>query len=157
LNRPTDELRGEGERPIQVGIGLIGRDGGYLIRQRPAGTVYQGYWEFPGGKCQDGESPAAATRRECREETGLDVQVMSLIRVVEHRYPHGWVKMHFYRCAMNDWQEEPAPGTGFQWVRVEDLSSLSFPEANGPILEDLAREMVYFQRRGCGGDDHAET
>ncbi len=142
MSRPADEHPGEGERPVRVGIGLIGRDGCYLIRQRPAGTVYQGYWEFPGGKCQDGESPAAAASRECREETGLDVQVQSLLRVVEHRYPHGWVEMHFYRCTIHERQADPDPGTGFQWVPIEELTSLSFPEANGPILEDLARELL---------------
>ena len=63
------------EQPIPVGIGIIRRGDRFLVRQRPAGTVYAGYWEFPGGKCEPGEDPAAATARECLEETGLTVVV----------------------------------------------------------------------------------
>ncbi|HKI18797.1 MAG TPA: NUDIX domain-containing protein, partial [Isosphaeraceae bacterium] len=55
------------EPPIPVGIGIIRRGDRFLVRQRPAGTVYAGYWEFPGGKCESGEEPARATVRECFE------------------------------------------------------------------------------------------
>ena len=58
-----------------VGIGLIRRDGDFLVRRRPEGTVYAGYWEFPGGKCEPGETPAQTTARECQEETGLEIMV----------------------------------------------------------------------------------
>jgi mutator protein MutT len=134
-----------------VGIGLIGRDGRYLIRQRPPGTVYAGYWEFPGGKCEGGELPEAATLRECREETGLDVRVESLLRIVEYRYPHAWVEMFFYRCVTADPRGEPTQGTGFQWVEAERLSSLCFPEANAPVLEALTRESIRLRRPEPGG------
>ena len=75
-------------QPTCVGIGLIRRGESYLIRQRPAQTVYAGYWEFPGGKCEPGETPAETTARECLEETGLVVKVGRLRRVIEHRYAH---------------------------------------------------------------------
>jgi 8-oxo-dGTP diphosphatase len=140
-----------------VGIGLIGRDGRYLIRQRPAGTVYEGYWEFPGGKCEVGEPPAAAVRRECREETGLEVRVESLLQIVEYRYPHAWVEMFFYRCVTVDPWGEPTQGTGFLWVEAERLSSLRFPEANAPILEQLTRESIRLRRPEPGGVGSAET
>src|SRR4051795_367155 len=86
------------ERPLEVGIALVGRSGSYLIRQRPPGTAMAGYWEFPGGKCEAGESAAAATARECREELGLDVIVGRLRREITHRYPHAWVRLHFFDC-----------------------------------------------------------
>jgi mutator protein MutT len=147
LSRPAGEQAREPGRPIRVGIGLIGREGRYLIRQRPPGSAYAGYWEFPGGKCEPGESPDAATRRECREETGLEIRVESLLRVVEYRYPHAWVEMFFHRGVTENPRDEPAPGTGFRWVAAEALNALPFPEANGPILEELTRESIR-ERRG---------
>ena len=70
---------------VKAGIGLIGRDGSFLVRMRPPGTVYAGYWEFPGGKCEPGESPDVATARECLEEVGLRVVVDRLRARFVHR------------------------------------------------------------------------
>jgi mutator protein MutT len=127
-------------RPIRAGIGLVGRDGRYLVRQRPPGTAMAGYWEFPGGKCEPGETPEAATRRECLEELGLAVTLGALRRVVTHRYPHAWVELYYYEGRTADPRAEPGRETGFRWVAAEELPTLLFPEANGPILQDLARE-----------------
>lgn len=126
------------ERPIPVGIGIIHRDNRVLVRRRPAGTVYAGFWEFPGGKCEPGESPAAATARECLEETGLEVAVGSLRSITTYRYPHGLVELHFFDCTTNNPAAEPLAETGFVWVRVDELRSRRFPEANNAILDQLA-------------------
>lgn len=145
MSRPLDP-EPDGPRPdgiatpIPVGIGLIRRGDAVLIRQRPAGTVYAGYWEFPGGKCEPGESPAQATARECFEEIGLRIVVGPLRRAVTYRYPHGLVELFFHDCRTEDPVAEPDPRTGFRWVAVEQLGPLRFPEANEIILEDLARE-----------------
>jgi 8-oxo-dGTP diphosphatase len=128
------------ESPIPVGIGLIRRGDAFLIRQRPVGTVYAGYWEFPGGKCEPGESPARATARECFEEIGLRIFVGPLRRTVIYRYPHGLVELFFHDCTTEEPHAEPDPGTGFRWVPIDGLTSLRFPEANEVILEELARE-----------------
>jgi 8-oxo-dGTP diphosphatase len=126
------------ERPIPVGIGVIRRGDCFLIRQRPPGTAYAGYWEFPGGKCQPGEEPAQATARECLEEIGLPITVGALLRVVTHQYPHGLVRLFFFDCVTRNPPDEPLPGSGFQWVNAAELPSLRFPEANEPLLADLA-------------------
>jgi 8-oxo-dGTP diphosphatase len=130
------------ERPIAVGIGLVRRADCFLVRQRPENTVYAGYWEFPGGKCEPGEDPAHATARECFEETGLQVVVGRLRRVTTYRYPHGLVELFFHDCASLHPSDEPALGSGFQWVKATELASLHFPEANEAILEEIAREPV---------------
>jgi hypothetical protein len=75
-----------------------------------------------------------------------------LRRVVEYRYPHGWVEMSFYDCLTEDPLAEPARGTGFRWVAAEELTSLPFPEANGPILEELAHESLLRRRPGSERD-----
>jgi 8-oxo-dGTP diphosphatase len=128
------------DQPIPVGIGLVRREGCFLVRQRPAGTVYAGYWEFPGGKCEPEETPDQATARECLEEIGLRVVVGPLQRVTTHRYPHGLLELFFYDCTTEDPAAEPAEDSGFQWVPASRLATLRFPEANEAVLEDLSRE-----------------
>jgi 8-oxo-dGTP diphosphatase len=132
-------LRTKPSGPTCVGIGLIRRGETYLVRLRPEGTVYAGYWEFPGGKCEPGETPAQATIRECLEETGLAVAVNRLRRVIEHHYPHGHVRLHFFDCVPADPSAEPAKGSGCRWVRAAELAHLRFPEANQSVLEELSR------------------
>lgn len=123
--------------PTRVGIGLIRRGGCFLIRRRLEGQAMAGYWEFPGGKVEPGEEPAQATRRECLEETGLAVAIERLRSIVRHRYPHAWVELFYYDCALIESDE---PSHGFAWVEASVLPSLTFPEANEPILRELARE-----------------
>jgi mutator protein MutT len=111
-----------------------------LVRRRPAGTVYAGYWEFPGGKCEPGEDPVATTARECFEEIGLRVVVGRLRRTANYRYPHGAVELFFFDCRIEESSAEPAAGTGFCWVPAVELTALRFPEANEVILAELAQE-----------------
>jgi mutator protein MutT len=129
-----------GELPIPVGIGLINRDGSYLIRKRPPlpGSPMPGLWEFPGGKCEPGETPADAAIRECREETGILVAIVRLRDSREHRYSHGHVQLNYFDCRPLDDQAEPTGG--FVWVPATELLDREFPEANGPILRELANE-----------------
>jgi 8-oxo-dGTP diphosphatase len=128
------------ERPIRVGIGLIGRSGHYLIRLRPEGSAMAGCWEFPGGKSEPGESPESATARECLEEVGVGVIVGERVRQVVHRYPHGLVELNYFRCMLERPEAEPAEGSGFRWVAARELPGYRFPEANDAVIADLARE-----------------
>lgn len=129
------------DQATRVGIGLIHRDGMYLIRRRPdlPGSPMPGVWEFPGGKCEPGETPADATLREGREETGIGLVLGPLRRVITHRYAHGLVELHYFDCTPEDPHAEPSPDSGFLWVPARMLPSLTFPEANGPVLDELAR------------------
>lgn len=126
---------------IPVAIGLIGRDGWCLIRQRPdmPGSPMAGYWEFPGGKCHADETPVDCVRRECLEEVGLEVNVQGLRGIIRHVYPHGRVEMHFFDCILADVAGEPEPSTGFRWVKTRELRRYRFPGANEAIVSDLAR------------------
>jgi mutator protein MutT len=123
--------------PIDVGIGLIRRGDRYLVKQRPTGTVYAGYWEFPGGKCEPGETPEQATIRECLEETGLRIEVKGQRRVIEHHYPHGYVRLFFFDCVPAGNEQDPSAEHGCRWVPADQLRGLRFPEANEAILEEL--------------------
>ncbi len=130
------------DRAIGVGIAIVGRAGNYLVRQRPdrPGSPMPGLWEFPGGKCEPGESPEAAARREAREETGLEVAIVGLRRRTVHDYPHGRVELHYYDARPTNPTAEPDPATGFRWVAAADLPALVFPPANAPLVAELAAE-----------------
>lgn len=135
------------EQPVRVGIGLVRRGERFLIRQRPAGTAMAGFWEFPGGKCEAGETPEEATRRECREELGFEVRLKGLRELIRHRYPHAWVEMSYFDGEPFEAGSEPGLESGFRWVEVSALPFLVFPEANAAILRALSREFI---ARGVG-------
>jgi len=134
------EADSAGSNLILGGIGIIRRADRFLIRVRPEGTVYAGYWEFPGGKREPGETLEQATARECLEETGLQVAVGALRRVIEHAYPHGRVRLSFFDCTPVDPTAEPPAEHRCRWVKAEELRNYRFPEANEEILEELVRE-----------------
>ncbi len=132
------------DQGVRVGIGLIARDRQYLIRKRPEkpGSPMPGVWEFPGGKCEPGESAEEAVVRECREETGLDVRVIALRRNTRHEYDHGLIDLTYFDCELVETNAEPLPDTGFVWAESSDLTRLTFPPANEPILRELAAEQA---------------
>ena len=125
------------EAPTVVGIGLICRGGAYLVRRRPEGSAMAGYWEFPGGKAEAGESPDRTAARECLEEVGVEVRVGELFHRVVHRYPHGLVELHYYRCSTGG---EPDDGSGFRWIPLGELLGYRFPEANDEVIAALIRD-----------------
>jgi 8-oxo-dGTP diphosphatase len=140
MSSSGSDVSAPAERPLPVAIAIIRRGDRFLVRQRPAGTVYAGYWEFPGGKCEPGESPAAAAERESLEETGLCVSAGRLRRQITHRYPHGLVQLHFFDCTITDDAAEPASELGCRWVTAVELPALRFPEANEAVIAELVQE-----------------
>jgi 8-oxo-dGTP diphosphatase len=117
---------------------LIRPDGRFLLAQRPPGKVYAGYWEFPGGKAESGESLAAALLRELREELGIEVVRAYPWIVEDYVYPHAHVRLHFFRVL--DWHGEPHPHEGQQlaWAAIGELNVAPLLPANGPVLRALA-------------------
>jgi 8-oxo-dGTP diphosphatase len=136
-----DVATSSSQQPTRVAIAIVGRAGSYLVRQRPAvpGSPMPGRWEFPGGKCEASETPEKAVLRECLEETGLVVRILGLRRVIRHTYPHGFVELYYFDCDLVEPAREPPRSSGFGWVAAVELPALDFPEANGPILDELAK------------------
>src|SRR5471030_1561726 len=95
-----------GERPItEVAVGvLVDPDGRFLLTSRPEGKVYAGYWEFPGGKLEAGETVEDALRRELVEEIGITIDAAVPWRVIVMDYPHARVRLNF--CKVFDWSGE---------------------------------------------------
>ena len=122
---------------IVVTAAVVERGGRYLVARRLAGTHLEGLWEFPGGKCQPGETAEACLQREIREELGAGIQVGPMILQTTHQYPDRNIELRFFRVEL---EEEPRPllGQQLQWVRREDLRSLEFPPADGQLIRLLA-------------------
>ena len=135
-----------GARPVvEVAVGiLLQPDGRFLLTSRPPGKVYAGYWEFPGGKLEPGESVAQALARELHEELGLRIEPMAVTRWREQRvdYPHALVHLHF--CRVTAWQGALQMREGQQaaWqrlpVRVQPVLAGTLP-----VLQWLGEEAAF--------------
>jgi 8-oxo-dGTP diphosphatase len=122
---------------------LVRADGAILLAQRPPGKPYAGYWEFPGGKLEPGEMPAAALARELLEELGIVVTRASPWLVQEFDYPHAQVELHFFRVFAWDGELVGHDGQAFAW-QVPGLFTLSpLLPANTRILQALELPPVY--------------
>ena len=122
----------------QIAIAVVEREGHFLVGQRPQGVVLAGYWEFPGGKIAAGETPSTAAVRECREETGLVVDIAKALRTVHHRYDHDAMVLRFFLCRIHD-DQASSPCDPFVWVARPVLAQLEFPPANRGVIQDLLR------------------
>lgn len=132
-----------GERSVtDVAVGvLIAPDGSFLLTSRPEGKVYAGYWEFPGGKLEAGETVEQALRRELHEEIGITIGAAQTWREKLVDYPHALVRLHF--CKVLDWSGElhMREGQQFGWERLPVRCAPVLP-GTVPVLEWLAAEAV---------------
>jgi 8-oxo-dGTP diphosphatase len=126
-------------RPIPVGVAVVEHLGRYLVGTRPNTGPLPGFAEFPGGKCRVDESTGVCACRECREETGLEVLAVDLLMRRTFSYPHGTFDLHFWLCRPTARATIKESHGSYRWVPAEKLRMLAFPEANGPLIEMLAR------------------
>ena len=129
---------------VEVVAAVIERaDGSFLLAQRPAGKVYAGWWEFPGGKIEAGEPPLQALERELSEELGIQVVKAFPWITRVHVYEHATVMLHFFRVV--EWRGEPRPheGQALVWQRPGMPVVEPMLPANGPVLASLALPLEY--------------
>ena len=116
-----------GREPVDVAVGvLIDADGRFLLTSRPDGKVYAGYWEFPGGKLEAGETVEQALRRELHEELGVHIGPATPWKVELVDYPHARVRLHF--CKVFAWQG------GFEMREAQQMAWQTLPVAVAPVL-----------------------
>ncbi len=140
--RPPPE---SGDAAVDVAVGvLIDAEGRFLLTSRPAGKVYAGYWEFPGGKLEAGESVEAALRRELIEEIGIEVGAVHPWRVDTFDYPHARVRLHF--CKIFEWAGD------FEMREAQTMSWQTLPVTVAPVLPGTLPVLGWFaEERGYEG------
>jgi len=129
---------------VEVAAAVLQKpDGTFLLAQRPPDKIWAGYWEFPGGKIEPGETPYHALVRELREELGIEVQTAYPWVTRVYTYPHATVRLHFFRVTAWSGELHPHEGQQFSWQRVTDILVSPVLPANGPILRSLALPDLY--------------
>ena len=123
---------------VEVVAGLIQDEKGrYLVTRRRAGSHLAGFWEFPGGKRESGESLEDALKRELAEELSAHFEVGDRVETVQWEYPERTIVIHFYRCRLESGTIEPREVQAMDWVAPERLSDLDFPPADRDLITRL--------------------
>jgi 8-oxo-dGTP diphosphatase len=124
---------------IVVTAAVSERDGAFLVTRRQKGVHLEGFWEFPGGKCDRDEALVACLARELREELDVDARIGAEIHTVTHSYDDRCVELHFFLAEVFG---EPTPQIGqeMRWVRRDQLAALAFPPADAELVQRLASQ-----------------
>ena len=123
---------------VEVVAGLIQDEKGrFLVTRRRAGSHLAGFWEFPGGKRESGESLEDALRRELAEELSARFEVGERVETVQWEYPERTIVIHFYRCRLESGTIEPREDQAMDWVAPERLLELDFPPADRDLITRL--------------------
>jgi 8-oxo-dGTP diphosphatase len=121
---------------IVVTAAVVENDGAFLVTRRLKGTHLEGCWEFPGGKCEAGESLESCLAREIQEELGAGVRVGQKVFAVTHDYPERTVELHFFECELTA-TPHPRIGQEMRWVPRSELDALEFPPADAELIAAL--------------------
>jgi 8-oxo-dGTP diphosphatase len=125
---------------VEVAVGVLMQpDGSFLLTSRPAGKPYAGYWEFPGGKLEAGESIEEALSRELNEELGLTMGEAKAWKVEVVDYPHALVRLHFFKVTQWSGELQMKEQQSFAWSVLPVGVSPILPGAL-PVLEWLEQE-----------------
>ena len=134
---------GSDRRVTDVAVGvLLLPDGSFLLTSRPKGKVYEGYWEFPGGKLEAGETVEQALRRELHEELGITIGAAELWQTQLVDYPHALVRLHF--CKVRQWEGElqMREDQSFTWQQLP-VEVVPVLPGTVPVLTWLAEERAF--------------
>ena len=134
--------------PVDVAVGvLVDGEGRFLLTSRPAGKVYAGYWEFPGGKLEAGESVEQALRRELHEELGIHIGPVQPWKTELMDYPHARVRLHF--CKVFEWRGE------LEMRERQAMAWQTLPVQVVPVLPGTIPVLRWFaQEQGFTGATH---
>ena len=135
--RSVSEPMSDAGRRTDVVIAIIRRGNKVLICQRPAGKSFEGYWEFPGGKREPGETVMVCLEREVWEELAVRVRPRLALSTIDHEYPRGHIRLHPHVCDHLDGDPQPLASQAVKWVESHELREHRFPPANDKLLEEV--------------------
>ena len=124
-------------KTIEVVAAIIIKDGQVFATQRGYGE-FQGWWEFPGGKMEAGESPQEALKREIREELDAEIEVKELLETVEWDYPNFHLTMHCFICNLLSESLHLNEHEAATWLNIETLRSVKWLPADVILLDKIA-------------------
>ncbi len=127
---------------IEVAAGLIAHEGRYLITRRKAGVHLGGFWEFPGGKREPGETLEECLHRELWEELNVTINVPIPFQTVRHEYPEKTVELHFFCCRIESGEASARDCAEFRWVYPHEMAAFEFPSADQAIINALQQGAV---------------
>ena len=123
---------------ITVTAGIIQHDGKILIAQRKKSKSLGGYWEFPGGKIEPGETCSACLAREIKEEFDISIDVGDFLMETDYAYDFGDLKMYVYRALWNGQGDiHICDHEAYRWVRLDELKNFNFAPADVPVVEKI--------------------
>ena len=128
--------------PLDVPVAVILHEGRLLISQRLPDDSFGGFWEFPGGKMDAGETMEVCLMREIREELGITIEVGSKRMEIPHRYPGRTIRLHCFDCRWVEGEPRTIECAGWRWVSPAELDRFTFPPASRLLILDLQRADV---------------
>lgn len=123
--------------PLLVTAAVIINENKVLITRRPDHKPQGGFWEFPGGKIDAGESPTTALQRELMEELGVSISVGKIIDALFYRYPWGSVLILAYRCNITEGSPRNIEVAEHRWVPLKELHEYQLLPADKPLIVQL--------------------
>jgi mutator protein MutT len=134
---------------FHIALALVWRDGRVLVTRRPFSAAHlPDVWEFPGGKCDGGESPRDAAIREAREELGVQVEIIGQHTPIAHDYTTRRITLHPFSCRIISGEPQPLGSVALRWLTPQELNIDDFPIANKTLIEELQHEV---KTRSCSG------
>ena len=127
-------------KTIEVVAAIIIKDGQVFATQRGYGE-FQGWWEFPGGKMETGESPQVALKREIREELDAEIEVNELLETVEWDYPNFHLTMHCFICSLLSDSLHLNEHEAATWLTLDTLNSVKWLPADEILLDKIAESL----------------
>lgn len=123
-------------KTIEVVAAIIHKDNCYLATQRGYGD-FEGMWEFPGGKIEEGESREEALKREIKEELDVEVKIEKFLCIVDYDYPNFHLTMHCYHCSIGDGEIRLLEHQSAKWLTKDELNEVEWLPADIAVIERL--------------------